>query len=82
MVDISDLVNNLKSGVVNVTFTKVDGTVRKMRCTLKEDVLPAQVDLEESIQKRKPNDNVLSVWDLDNNGWRSFRKDSVTAYEA
>lgn len=82
MVNIDALIASLKAGEVNVTFTKVDGTVRNMRCTLKEDILPAQIDLEETIQKRKVNDAVLAVWDLDNAGWRSFRKESVTAYEA
>ena len=31
--------------------------------------------------KKKENLDVLSVWDLDNNGWRSFRLDSVTDYQ-
>ena len=76
------LINALHKNILRVTFTKVDGTERVMLCTLREDVLPAQVDLEETIQKRKPNPNVLSVWDIENKGWRSFRKDSVITFQA
>jgi hypothetical protein len=39
--------------------------------------LPAQVDLEEAIQKKKPNPDALAVWDVEANGWRSFRWDSL-----
>jgi hypothetical protein len=72
----------LHAGVVQVTFTKKDGTERVMECTLKEDMLPAQVDIEEAIQKKKPNPDVLAVWDVEKEGWRSFRWDSVTAWVA
>jgi hypothetical protein len=32
---------------------------------------------EEGAVKRPENPDVLAVWDMDNNGWRSFRIDSV-----
>jgi hypothetical protein len=51
-----------------------------MRCTLRADLLPAQTDLEESIQKKAPNPEVLAVWDLENVGWRSFRYDSIIGF--
>jgi hypothetical protein len=47
-----------------------------MICTLKPDALPAQVDLEESIP-RKTNDDVMAVFDVEKQDWRSFRLDSV-----
>lgn len=62
-----------------VTFTKVDGTERVMNCTLNPDKIPALLT-EEGSSPKKPhaeNANVLAVYDLDNNGWRSFRVDSV-----
>ena len=70
----------LKTGIVTVTFIKKDGTERKLRGTLKEDLLPAQTDLEEAVQKKTPNPDVLAVWDIENNGWRSFRYDSVIGF--
>jgi hypothetical protein len=52
-----------------------------MFCTLNEVHLPAQTDLEEQVQKRKENADVVSVWDIEAKGWRSFRKDSVIYFE-
>ena len=71
-----DFKNNLRTKVGTVTFTKQNGDERVMRCTLQESVLPAQTDLEESVQKKGPTDS-LAVWDLEKNAWRAFRYDSV-----
>lgn len=69
----------LKTHFVNVSFTKKDGTHRDMVCTLKPDSLPPQVDLEESIG-RKTNDDVIAVFDVVKQDWRSFRIDSVISW--
>ena len=74
------LQSNLQTAILNITFIKKDGTQRLMRCTLRADLLPAQTDLEESIQKKAPNPEVLAVWDLENVGWRSFRYDSIIGF--
>lgn len=71
----------LQTSILNVTFIKKDGTERKMRCTLDSNLLPAQTDLEESVQKKTPNPDVLAVWDIENAGWRSFRYDSIIGFE-
>jgi hypothetical protein len=70
----------LLDDVVFVLFVKKDGTERRMTCTLKPDLLPAQTDLEEAVQKKTSNPDVLAVWDLENQGWRSFRYDSVIGF--
>ena len=69
----------LFTSIVNLTFIKKDGTERKMRCTLRDDLLPAQEE-SASAQKKTPNPEVLAVWDLENSGWRSFRYDSVIGF--
>jgi len=76
------IIADLKEGICNITFTKVNGDKREMRCTLKESLLPEQKDLEEEIQKKtkKPNVDVLAVFDIEAKGWRSFRWDSLTEY--
>jgi hypothetical protein len=74
------LKNTLREKILEVTFTKKDGTERVMKCTLRPDLLPAQTDLEEQVEKRKPNPDVINVWDLDANGWRSFRHDSILMF--
>lgn len=72
-----DILSLLHTESVDLEFTKKDGSHRIMTCTLRADKLPAQTDLEEGIQKKKPNDDVLAVFDLVNQGWRSFRWDSL-----
>ena len=60
-----------------VTFTKVNGEVRTMPCTLKSELLPAR-ELKEHHSTKVINYNNLSVWCLDKSEWRSFRTDNVT----
>lgn len=65
----------LQNGVVNVTFTKKDGSERVMRCTknlsmVSEEKLPKGYDMNLS-------NDVFRVYDLDINEWRSFRYDSI-----
>lgn len=62
-----------------VTFTKADGTERIMWCTLHEGYIPdaAKPKNEKPI---KENNDVIRVYDLENEGWRSFRVDAVTHY--
>lgn len=65
----------LKTEIVTVKFEKSDGSIREMRCTLKEGQIP-----EEKMPKnsgKKHSDEVQPVFDLENQGWRSFRFDSV-----
>lgn len=66
----------LKETVVQVTFTKADGNTRVMNCTLNPTYLPES----NTSSTRSKNEDVLAVWDIDNNGWRSFRYDSVQSY--
>lgn len=72
--------DTLKENIALVTFTKKDGTVRTMRCTLKADLLPPQTDIEEQVQKKTPNPDALAVWDLEKAAWRSFRFDTILAF--
>jgi hypothetical protein len=70
---------------VTVEFTKADGSVREMRCTLNPDKLPpapvqtGPVDgiVKESKQRKAPDPESIRVFDLDKNEWRSFRFDRL-----
>jgi len=77
------LLEVLKSNTCVVTFTKVNGEVRNMPCTLRQDIVPPRVLSEDKIAApaRKLNTDVLSVWCTDKNEWRSFRLDSITNVE-
>ena len=80
MLDRYELKQQLSDNVVTVVFEKKDGTTRTMRCTLLAEYLPTKLVPEgpQLLQEaRAENENVLSVWDLDNGGWRSFRIDSI-----
>lgn len=78
-----EIVEKLKTNVCEVTFTKVNGEVRTMPCTLREDLVPKYerkkpvVESAETI-KVKETSPTLSVWCTDKAAWRSFRVDSVT----
>jgi hypothetical protein len=75
------ILDALHTGICIVTFTKKNGDERVMSCTLNEEFLPEQIDLEEAIQKKVPNPDVLAVWDTDIGEWRSFRWDSVKDFK-
>jgi hypothetical protein len=73
------LLNDLKEHVAEVTFTKVNGEKRVMRCTLRGEHLPqnSNKDYLEEQHKKPENQELIVAWDLHNNGWRSFRISSV-----
>jgi len=71
----------LSQNVVTVDFTKLDGDKRVMTCTLREDIKPAATKADPLSQKkvREVSDAVVSVWDVNAKGWRSFRYDRINA---
>ena len=73
-----DLTSLLKKHIVEIKFIKKDGTERLMECTLLEDVVPNYEKKTERV--RKPNDNILSVWDIQKDQFRSFKLDSLLSY--
>ena len=73
------LIGLLRSEIVQLTFTKKDGTERIMKCTLAEQKIPAE-NVPKGTERAK-SDETVAVFDLENNGWRSFRWDSLTNIE-
>ena len=72
-----DIQNLLWKHQCEVTFTKVDGSVRTMPCTLMASALPAR-DASKLHETRLYKPEALSVWCLDKSEWRSFRTANVT----
>jgi hypothetical protein len=75
------IVETLKNNVCEITFTKVNGEVRVMPCTLREDIVPVyerKTPVKEATAKESAT---LSVWCTDKAAWRSFRVDSVTDFK-
>lgn len=71
----SDLIKKLEKGVVSISFTKKDGTLREMACTLDSSIIPDEF-APKGVERTKPVDS-LSVFDVEKNEWRSFRWDSL-----
>ena len=69
----------LKTQEVTISFTKKDGTERKMLCTLAENKIPSE-KMPKNSGKSK-SDDALAVFDVEKNDWRSFRWDSVTTID-
>lgn len=73
---IEELRKLLNTDIVTVVFTKKNGDSRKMVCTTKQEVLGG-----EASKFNKPVEGVVTVWDVESNGWRSFRFDTVKSVD-
>lgn len=69
------LINELKDGICQVIFTKVDGTVRTIRGTLRSEIFEDQIK-EENIDTDR-NEDVIPFYDVDADHWKSARLDSI-----
>jgi len=70
----------LEKSKATVVFEKVDGSLREMHCTLMAEYLPPMDETHSNVAKAV-NEEVLAVWDLDKNAWRSFRLDSLISID-
>lgn len=75
------ILENLKEELV-VVFVKSNGEERSLKCTQNESLMNIKQDEpEEELIKnpieRKVNLDQIRVYDLENNGWRSFNINSV-----
>lgn len=69
--NISELRELLRINIVTVTFTKKDGSTREMLCTTMPEYIPPVSG------NSAPSEALVTVWDLENAGWRSFKFDSI-----
>lgn len=75
---IDELAAALRSGKCKVKFRKVSGEVTERVFTLNDRVLAESGwKPKETDKPRKPNPDVLVVFELPANTWKSFRKESV-----
>ena len=73
----SELQTQLRDEILEVTLRKANGDKRVMNCTLMEQIMPTTEEKKDTTDK-KVNEDILSVWDIDAKGWRSFRINTVT----
>jgi hypothetical protein len=69
------LLDLLKKERVVVTFTKRDGSRRKMLCTQRTDLIGTT-----TYSLSQGPEGIVCVWDLEKDAWRSFKQDSVIEY--
>lgn len=73
MISRDNLIEMLRNHEILVTFTKKNGDIREMFCTLAEDIIP-----EVSGDSNRINDDLITVYDIDKLEWRSFNYSSIT----
>ncbi|UTS52167.1 hypothetical protein [Synechococcus phage BUCT-ZZ01] len=78
------LQNLLRNGIVEVKFTKVDGSTRVMRGTLSQTIIPeefipkAKPVEEGAVVEVKPEDpELVRLFDVDAQGWRSLKTPKI-----
>jgi len=78
-----ELLDLLRDEIVSITFNKLNGDERTMRCTLIPELLP-KADKEDKLSQtkiRNLEDAVFVVWSVEANAWRSFRYDRLKKVE-
>lgn len=83
LLDKEKMIDILTKNIITLTFEKVNGEERVMKCTLINEIVPGEIDpskMKEELTttERRPNQ---AVWSIGDGGWRSFRWDSVKGYE-
>ncbi|MDB4396145.1 SH3 beta-barrel fold-containing protein [bacterium] len=75
----------LQSGlVIHVEFTKKNGDVRNMNCTTNLELIPEShhpAEKKTNTRLAEVSEDVVRAYDIDAEGWRSFRVDSVNVIE-
>ena len=79
----NEIIAALYENDCRVIFKKQStGEEREMICTLREDVIPqaTKSDTLTQTKVRTLNEEVVAAWDIEKQGWRSFRVDSVISF--
>ncbi|MEM4261303.1 MAG: SH3 beta-barrel fold-containing protein, partial [Candidatus Woesearchaeota archaeon] len=69
------LKQTLLENVCNIEFKKINGDIRKIKCTLKPDLV--KHNEKENKRKKIENLDVIAVFDLDKQDWRAFRIENI-----
>lgn len=73
---------SLREKVCNVKFTKVNGEERDMHCTLNMDIIPENHRPKDNGANTQTSFDVIRAFDVDADGWRSFRIENVQTFVA
>ena len=71
------ITDSLTKGITELEFLKADGSLRKMKATLQESIVPHT----DTKKDKKPNTEICIVWYTDLSQWRSFRWDRLKTFK-
>lgn len=74
----NEMLYHLRNDVCTVVFEKADGTERTMKCTLVENRIPGEKKPKGSSTY---SEHVIRVYDVEADGWRSFKVAAVKSFE-
>lgn len=74
-----ELKSALRNNKIEIKFTKIDGTKRTMIATLDSTKFTYIGSGKKSLKPK--NDEIISVWDLEKNDWRSIKKNSIISWK-
>ena len=74
----NEMLDALRGGICLVEFEKKDGTIREMKCTLNQNIIPMAKMPKEGVAY---SESTIRVYEPVIDEWRSFRVDSVKKFE-
>ena len=75
---LKDMIKSSNAKLMTVTFIKSDGTLRTMLCKTN---IKRFLSKKPNKHKVVRNDNLISVYDCESKGYRSFKLDSVVSFK-
>lgn len=67
----------LREGTIEFEYTKKDGTTRIAVGTTKLDLFKDSPNYKQPVGNREVNSDIITYWDLDKDGWRSFNGNNL-----
>ena len=71
MNEVMNKLMDLKQGIVDVTFTKKDGTVTTRKMTLNSSIVAALKKWDDTEAQFNPN--LIKAWSITDDGWKAFK---------
>lgn len=76
-----EMIEMLRTNLCDVSFTKVNGEIRNMKCTLIENHIPESQKPSLTSKNVEYSKEVIRVFDIEKQEWRSFKVNSVNSID-
>ena len=77
-----EIVDALNEGLVNLQFKKVNGELRNMCGTRNLNIIAEEYHPKGEGKTISDPDSVVTLFDVEANGWRSFRVENLIEYRS